>query len=300
MRRRIARGTWSLRAQLGNEDVRLRPISQRRELLQTKIRSFARAAVPLFLVLCAVGIATARYSMRHAAIPATQTARQYTVPTGQRAVVRLSDGTTITLASQSQLDIVPDSRTVILTGEAYFDVTPSNVAPFVVRTGTIETRVLGTRFDVRHYASDSIVQVSVMAGKVITTGLHTSATLTAGLIGRVTDSVSEVIPGAPATADWMRGELVFDNEPVAKVLVALKRWYGYDFHLSDSSLAGRRVHAVFPTDERRKALVALADLLDATLTVDGQNVTLRPRPHVNPVRHAPVRERFSNPTEVGK
>jgi hypothetical protein len=66
-------------------------------------------------------------------------------------------------------------------------------------------------------------------------------------------------------------------------------------------MAHRRVRAAFKTDERGKALDALADLLDATVTVDGGVVTVRPRARRSAVpKSHDERKTFSNPSEVGK
>ena len=49
----------------------------------------------------------------------------------------------------------PQGRTVALDGEAFFDVPHANRAPFIVQTGRVSTRVMGTAFDVHHYHGES-------------------------------------------------------------------------------------------------------------------------------------------------
>jgi len=264
-------------------------------------RRWPRAMRPALAVAAAGLVAGAALLVTLRPSAPASPARAYTTGVGQRAVVTLADGSRVTLAPASRLEIWAGERTVALTGQAQFDVVPSAAAAFVVRTGAVATRVLGTRFDVRHYAGDTAVQVAVRSGRVVTFGRRSSAVLAAGMTGAVTDSTAVVAASDAAGAGWVDGQLIFENAPVSAVLATLERWYDYRFQVTDSAMARRRVRAAFKTDERGKALDALADLLDATVTVDGGVVTVRPRAHRSaaPVRHR-ERETFSNPLEVGK
>jgi transmembrane sensor len=82
----------------------------------------------------------------------------------------LSDGSTVTLHKDSQLRLSPDfgelKREVYLTGEAFFNVTKNPEKPFLVYTGSVVTKVLGTSFKVSSYEADANVSVAVSTGKV--------------------------------------------------------------------------------------------------------------------------------------
>lgn len=85
--------------------------------------------------------------------------------------VHLSDGTTVELENNSRLKYKKNfsgepSRAVYLTGEAFFEVTKDPVRPFLVHTGEVVTRVLGTSFRVSALEEDADVIVSVKTGKV--------------------------------------------------------------------------------------------------------------------------------------
>lgn len=51
-------------------------------------------------------------------------------------------------------------------GEAYFDVAHNPSKPFIVHTGSISTRVLGTAFDIKSYKNLPNITVTVTRGKV--------------------------------------------------------------------------------------------------------------------------------------
>jgi ferric-dicitrate binding protein FerR (iron transport regulator) len=131
-------------------------------------------------------------------------------------------------------------------------------------------------------------------------------TLTAGMVGHLTDStmsaasVGDIAP----YITWTRGQLVFDHVPVSEMLTTLGRWYGYDFHLTDSTIATRRVTTSFRTTTPEEVMPMLQDLLNVSASVDGPVITLRPV--TKPSRRIPAparresRDPYSPLTEVGR
>ena len=88
---------------------------------------------------------------------------------GTKLTVQLSDGTKIKLNGGSKL-VYPDvfcsnRREVELTGEGYFIVAHETDRPFIVKTGSISTTVLGTKFAV-NASNLKEVQVALVSGKV--------------------------------------------------------------------------------------------------------------------------------------
>lgn len=57
-------------------------------------------------------------------------------------------------------------REVTLSGEAYFEVAPDSLRPFIVKSEKLRVRVTGTRFDVRAYPDEETVDVALASGKV--------------------------------------------------------------------------------------------------------------------------------------
>jgi ferric-dicitrate binding protein FerR (iron transport regulator) len=66
---------------------------------------------------------------------------------------------------------------VWLSGEAFFDVAQNAVHPFIVVTGGLRTKVLGTSFNIQAYPSQRDFGVTVVSGKVAVSEIHTPATL---------------------------------------------------------------------------------------------------------------------------
>lgn len=231
-------------------------------------------AIPLAVVM-----------MRSTAPSRFEMTRTYKTHVGQQAIVTLGDGTRVTLAPQTSLTLTrfgTRSRTVALNGEAYFDVAQSSGVPFIVQSGRVMTRVLGTAFLVRHYDEDTHVQVVVAHGKVHLAGAalpSAGLTLTNGRAAVVSDSTVKLGTADDAISEtgWLNGSLNFVKTPLPEVLATLSRWYGYRFRLSDSTLSHERITAALSTRSSAAALANLEQLLSVNLTVVGDTVVLTPQ-----------------------
>jgi len=210
----------------------------------------------------------------------------YATKTGERAVVTLADGSHIILAPRSTMVFevrgASRERQVTLSGEAYFEIASARQAPFVVHTGRVSTRVLGTRFTVRRYASDRSTRVAVLEGRVaIATAWNRShaVTLAAGMMGETADSSASTITtdDIGTAAAWTTGHLLFHDAPVTDVLAALTRWYGYEFRLADSALARATLTIGVSTESASEALQTLQRTMNVEMDVHGTVITLRPR-----------------------
>jgi len=82
----------------------------------------------------------------------------------------LSDRSTVTLEPGATIvfpaTFTGDKRTVQLTGNAFFEITRNPDQPFLVYSGKIITRVLGTSFRIKNNAKDRALEVEVVTGKV--------------------------------------------------------------------------------------------------------------------------------------
>lgn len=87
-----------------------------------------------------------------------------------KKIIHLPDGSMVILNRHSSLRYAATggsgTREVTLDGEAYFDIVHRPDDAFLVRTGKIVTRVLGTAFNIRAYSTETSIQVTVDHGKV--------------------------------------------------------------------------------------------------------------------------------------
>lgn len=95
--------------------------------------------------------------------------QELVVPPGQRAELTLPDGTKVWLNAGSKLSypsFFEKERKVFLSGEGFFDVAKNEKVPFIVSTGTIDVKALGTQFNVFCYPGSDYIGVYLQQGSV--------------------------------------------------------------------------------------------------------------------------------------
>jgi len=236
--------------------------------------------------------------------------RTYATHRAQQASISLPDGSSAVLAPETELRYQADAngtRTVDLRGAASFVVAHDGAHPFVVQSGRVRTRVLGTTFLVQHYRDDRAVRVSVQSGKVLVTAMDRTRdaglTLTAGTVGVVTDSTATAVSVdsiRPYTS-WTSQHLLFRGVPMPDVLVTLTRWYGVQFQLADSSLAEHTLTAVLDATSLPNALNTIKPIMHVEFTFNGNVVTLHTRRAIPAeIRNHPQDGLTKPQTEVGR
>jgi transmembrane sensor len=218
--------------------------------------------------------------------------REVVTGVGERARVRLGDGSTIVLAARSRLRIPAnfgvDAREVETEGEAYFDVTHDSTLPFIVRTRGARTVDIGTRFVVRAYPEDRDVSVVVSEGRVTlgadASGDSAGATeltlLGPGQKGSLSTGarIPEVTSvDATSYTGWIDGRLSFDNAPLPQVIADLGRWHTTRIVLADSSLASETLTASLAADSFDDALRTLSTVLALRVEHRGDSIVLHRR-----------------------
>lgn len=214
----------------------------------------------------------------------TAEARTYSTTVGQTDSLHLADGTIAILGPASRLVVNAGygdgSRTVAVEGVAWFDVTHDDTKPFRVRAGGAEIEDLGTRFGVT--TMDGEVRVVVESGSVaIQDTVKRSprrVTLKAGEAAtlRANQAVPAPSPRTESDVAWLRGQLVFDNAPLSRVRDDLRRWYGLELMIPDSSLLARHVSAQFrPGESSAQVLRVLELTLGAAIERRGDTAVVR-------------------------
>ena len=222
------------------------------------------ASVALLLVAAGVGWLQGPQAL-------LQMQADYLTAKGEVRMVRLIDGSTVELDSSSaiRLDFDGEQRRIsLLAGSAIFDVAPmagQETRPFLVQSAGGQTRALGTRFVVGREADDQawvgVLQHSValtQQDRAQTTVLHEGQAARY----RAQDGVNGLPDFDLARAtSWRRGVLVFDRQPLAKVVEELNRYRPGRVVLSNADLANREVSAVFRLDMLDQALGTLTEEL---------------------------------------
>lgn len=177
-----------------------------------------------------------------------------TIPRGKTFKLVLSDGTEIWLNANSKLiyptEFVEKERTVFLEGEAYFKVT-KNSKPFIVKTDYLQTRVLGTEFNIRSYSVDD-VHVTLISGKVQvgnaqnTSGVELKPGIDATLQSDGKFELKQV--NSDLYTYWKDGYFYFDQLPLLDIMQSIGRWYNVNVIFRNKEAMGYRMHFISNRD----------------------------------------------------
>lgn len=124
------------------------------------------AAVLLGILFTGLGISVGKKNAENQSRHVAQTIE---VPLGSRTRVVLRDGTVAWLNAGSKLDYTmlhSDERRLQLEGEAYFEVATDKKRPFIIETSLVDVEVLGTKFSVKDYGEDDVIEVILAEGLV--------------------------------------------------------------------------------------------------------------------------------------
>lgn len=209
------------------------------------------------------------------------------VPFGKNFELVLSDGSKVHLNAGSSLrypiQFVPGKeRQVFLKGEAFFDVAKDHSNPFIINSGELNIRVLGTKFNVSAYEEDELTEVVLVEGSV---GLYNknedfhseSFLLTPGNKGNFnknnnTIDSQKVITGLYTS--WMSGELVFRNMTFENILKKMERHYNVSIVNNNSSINKEMFNASFRNAPIEKVMEYFRSIYQLDFTINGKEITI--------------------------
>lgn len=164
--------------------------------------------------------------------------------TSSRRQLQLPDGTKVWLSPHSKITYPAtfegDQRLVSLDGEAFFEVTQDSNHPFIIKSGKVSTRVLGTSFSLSAYADQEDINVTLVTGKVAVSfdanGKTTEAIITANQrvsVNKKEEKMSTIsFPDAKDFLDRRIGLFDYKGTPLAEVVEDLEMQYQVQINLA--------------------------------------------------------------------
>lgn len=170
------------------------------------------------------------------------------VPRGGEYTLKLEDGTMVWMNSESELKypvhFAGNERRVILSGQAFFKVTPDCSKAFIVETSSMEVRVFGTSFDVMAYQDEKSFATTLVEGSVKVSGKNGTEGEMMLQPGKQVLCVNGKLQVKEVDTDlytaWMCGRFTFASEPLDMVLRKLERWYDIRFQLENEHIRQRK------------------------------------------------------------
>ncbi|WP_439481233.1 FecR family protein [Cyclobacterium plantarum] len=247
---------------------------------------FRIAAILVLMVLSSVLM---EEIFRNQIIPAESVGiewKEFHNPRGKKSKITLPDGTLVHLNHESTLrfpkKFLGTSRSVELTGEAFFEVVPNDTLPFIVQAGGLKAEVLGTSFNIQSFDYNPSSSISLVTGKVRVSFQEHQ------------DLDNEIlIPGEQLNFDkhqkkafrskfdreavtaWKDGILIFRDSGFENFIKQLERWYGVDFQVYGNAKQKWKVNGRYQDQKLDDILIGLKFVYDIDYKIQGKNVILK-------------------------
>jgi len=205
------------------------------------------------------------------------------VPRGGQYAVTLSDGTKVWLNSGSSLTypevFAGTERKVVLSGEAYFEVSKNEQQPFIVHTNRADVHVLGTHFNINAYNDEGVLKTTLLEGAVRLSAATASILLAPGEQGLITGSrpgIEKKRVNVNQEIAWKAGYFVFRNNTIGDIMRQISRWYDVEI----TYRGGLPTGTFGGTYSKGKDLPELLNGLELTglvhFKIEGRNVIVMP------------------------
>ncbi len=160
------------------------------------------------------------------------------IPYGSEYRIVLSDGTKVFLNAGTILRypacFAEDRREVFLTGEAYFEVAPDSLHPFIVNSGEVCLKVLGTAFNVNAYPDELWIKTTLVEGKVEARCGDEIVVMQPGMqttYNKTTKATAYFPVNTELFVSWKDGYYDFEDMPLDELMRIFSRWYDIDIEI---------------------------------------------------------------------
>ena len=166
--------------------------------------------------------------------------------------ITLPDGSHVLLGKNAHIIVAENfgvkTRTVYLTGEAFFTVTINEKIPFFVHVDNLITEVIGTSFKISNPSSDKLIEVSVKTGKVsVYTHDQKSMNKSNGVIitpnqkavfNLISRTINESVVDVPLVIlqNVKKSDFVYDDVNVNEIFKKMQQIYGIEIIQVNSNI----------------------------------------------------------------
>ena len=234
---------------------------------RTPLKKYLAMAAAGFTTLLMLGFFTGMFSNNYTTIIAEK---------GEKKEIKMDDGSVIFLNGNSSITYennFTEERTVKLQGEAFFKVARDTSHPFTIKSKDLETRVLGTSFNIKSY-KDQVPMVSVNTGKVEVTPLKNpeyKVILTKDQQASFKENRKPKISKGDSRDfnAWTRKMIILKNTSLEHTAKIIENWYDVNIQFADDSLKQLKITGKFNDEKLSNVLKSLA--LIKNLKIDSTN-----------------------------
>lgn len=195
--------------------------------------------------------------------------------------ISLPDGSMVWLQPKTQLSYNQSDRVyrqVNLRGEAFFEVKRDEARPFLIYSGKMTTKVLGTSFNVKAYPETEKFEVSVVTGKVSVMNESEREVFVTPKQQVVLENKSDILTINELPKDktfyWELSSLTFDNTSMEEVVDNIEHNFNVKIYLNPN-LKNCRLSGNFNQEHLSSILEIICKSIDAEYVMNGQEIYLR-------------------------
>jgi len=207
------------------------------------------------------------------------------VPYGKRFKLDLADGTTVHLNSGSSLHYPTffkntESRSVSLTGEAFFEVAKDSLHPFYVKSNSLQIEVLGTKFNVTNYKETSHIRTVLVEGAVSLNNSQSTETVLLkpgqkAALDKADKSIAVTEVDTYEYTAWMQGKLIFRNKTFKEICHSLERKYDVQITVENEDLKKEVFDASFDIETIEQVLESFKRSYSFEYTLDSNHIIIK-------------------------
>jgi len=166
-------------------------------------------------------------------------------PIGSRVRVQLPDGSIVSLNYGSKIKYPQvfsgNTRSVLLSGEGFFEVAHNPQIPFIVKTRDLNIKAVGTSFNVMAYPEEPYIEATLVSGKIIVDkqgrGMKNIGAMTPGQHLNYNSETGRIVCIKEGNIEkyiaWKDGKIIFEDTPILQVVEKLNRIYNVDITVTD-------------------------------------------------------------------
>lgn len=197
------------------------------------------------------------------------------VPLADRSVVSMNSGTELEVALTAS-----ERRIVLSQGEAWFEVAKDKTKPFIVESGDVRVRAVGTAFAVRRHpegadvlVTEGVVEVWSEAGNARKQRVAAGAR---AFVGKQATSitVSEDRDDIERRLAWRSGKLVFQNRSLADAVADFNRYNSRQILIADPALSNKTLVGQYRIDQPEHFANDVRALFRVQVAITPERITI--------------------------
>lgn len=215
-------------------------------------------------------------------------------PRGGQYQLTLPDGSKVWLNAATSLRYPTvfngNERKVTLTGEAYFEVAHAALPgsnthlPFIVETGDVNVKVLGTHFNINAYHDEAHIKTTLLQGSVdVVSKQKQTVRLSPGQQSQWSNAsgIMELVREADIeqAVAWKNGLFKFNSTDLGAIMRQVSRWYDVDI-VYEGSVKEETFTGDMPRKEYASEVFKMLELTKTvTFSIENKTVTIKPYKH---------------------